>query len=362
MLGALNDGIAKSIVLITDGQAAGSPCTATRPPPRRRRHRRHPHRPDRNRHRQRRERVEPRDLGLPASYYQAGTPGPIDTTKLIGDLGAAVSMPASFTVRRRSARLHRLGAEHQHGHRHARRGHARVDGHAARLRLRHLRLPRHAQRWRRVRLAERGRGHDGTLRHGRHRHRDRAGRRSIDVLPCGGTPIAATTCTGGTLHRSRHAGRDRVLRQHAPPAGTAVVLAGLNAPAPPAGTCPGFASHTTGAQFDIRPLAAGRNAPAHDPARRARQPALVPDRRLHRHQPAVHHGDPVALEPRAERDVRQRWRASGPLVGAPAERPAHRLIPGPRVRARAVHRQPLAARERRRGDRLPRAVRPDSTA
>jgi len=78
---------------------------------------------------------------------------------------------------------------------------------------------------------------------------------SVDVLPCGGTPIAATTCTGAACSASgTQGGTGYTLTAGTPPAGTSLSLAALNTPAPPAGVCAGFASHTSGAEFDIRPL------------------------------------------------------------------------------------------------------------
>jgi hypothetical protein len=78
---------------------------------------------------------------------------------------------------------------------------------------------------------------------------------SINVLPCGATPIASTTCTGAacTVSGSRD-GAQYTLNAGAAPAGTNVTLAGLNTRTLPAGACPGFHAHTTGAEFDIRPL------------------------------------------------------------------------------------------------------------
>jgi hypothetical protein len=79
---------------------------------------------------------------------------------------------------------------------------------------------------------------------------------SVDVLPCGGSLIAATTCTGAACSTSgAQGGTQYTVNAGTAPSGTSVVLSGLNTANPPAGTCPGFASHTTGAEFDVRPLA-----------------------------------------------------------------------------------------------------------
>ncbi len=62
---------------------------------------------------------------------------------------------------------------------------------------------------------------------------------SIDILPCGATPIAATTCTGAACSVSgTQGGTQYAVNVGAPPAGTSVTLANLNAPAPPAGCAP----------------------------------------------------------------------------------------------------------------------------
>ena len=78
---------------------------------------------------------------------------------------------------------------------------------------------------------------------------------SIDVLPCGGTPLATTTCTGAACNTSAtDGGVQYTVNAGSPPAGTQVTLFSLNTPNPPAGVCPGFLSGTQGAEFDIRPL------------------------------------------------------------------------------------------------------------
>ena len=80
---------------------------------------------------------------------------------------------------------------------------------------------------------------------------------SIDVLPCGGTPLATTTCTGTACNTSAtDGGVQYTVNAGSPPAGTQVTLFSLNTPNPPAGVCPGFSSSTQGAEFDIRPLTA----------------------------------------------------------------------------------------------------------
>jgi hypothetical protein len=78
---------------------------------------------------------------------------------------------------------------------------------------------------------------------------------SIDVLPCGATPIAATTCTGAACSVSgTQGGVQYTASAGNPPAGTTLTLSSLNAPAPPAGACAGFSARTQGAEYDVRPL------------------------------------------------------------------------------------------------------------
>ena len=124
-----------------------------------------------------------------------------------------------------------------------------------------------------------------------------------------------TTCTGAACsrraaHRAARSTRSTPGRRRP---GRRSSLRSLNAPAPPAGVCPGFASHTQGAEFDIRPLTTDATLPDGDPARPSLgNQAVVPDRRLPRHEPALHHRDPVALEPHARR------RRSSPAERCPA--------------------------------------------
>ena len=142
-----------------------------------------------------------------SSYYQSGTPGPIDKTKLITDLGAAVAVPTTFTVTETLGRelLRRRAELDRRARSRPAPGSLQWTGTLAGNRERHARLPRDAQRQRRVRAHERD-------RRARCRSPSAAARPrvtppaaiSIDVLPCGGTPIATTTCTGRRVQRQRH--------------------------------------------------------------------------------------------------------------------------------------------------------------
>jgi Mg-chelatase subunit ChlD len=84
---------------------------------------------------------------------------------------------------------------------------------------------------------------------------------SIDVLPCGAAPLATTTCTGSacSVSATTPAGVNYVASIGSPPPGTKVSLATLNTPAPPSGICPGFVPHTDGAELDVRPLSTTAN-------------------------------------------------------------------------------------------------------
>lgn len=77
---------------------------------------------------------------------------------------------------------------------------------------------------------------------------------SIDVLPCGATPIAATTCSGASCSVSgTQGGIQYSASAGTPPAGTSLTLSSLNAP-PPMGVCDNFVARTQGAEYDVRPL------------------------------------------------------------------------------------------------------------
>ncbi|MDX6572089.1 MAG: hypothetical protein QOC86_1245, partial [Gaiellales bacterium] len=78
---------------------------------------------------------------------------------------------------------------------------------------------------------------------------------SVDVLPCGATPIASTTCTGASCSVSGTQGGTQYSASAGnPPAGTSLTLSSLNA-APPTGACgTAFVQRTQGAEYDVRPL------------------------------------------------------------------------------------------------------------
>ena len=181
---------------------------------------------------------------------------------------------------------------------------------------------------------------------------------SIDVLPCGGTPLATTTCTGTACNTSATEGEMRyTVNAGSPPAGTQVSLFSLNTPNPPAGVCPGFLSGTQGAEFDIRPLTTDATFRMVIPqaslgTRQWFQTNVCLGTNL-RFITAV--SSLANLFPDAT--FVRGWLGARSLVGSAAEHPAHRLVPGSRVRARAVHREPVAGLGRQRDHHVPRAVR-----
>jgi len=195
--------------------------------------------------------------GSQPSYYQSGTAAPISKTKLVEDLGALVSLPTTFTL------TQALGSK--------------FSATSPNPSVGSVTTPAGSLVW----TATVTGNQSATLTYRAQRNgTDVFGATtevvsttslvvaggtatvtppaslSIDVLPCGGSLIQETTCTGAACTASGSSGGTQyTLNAGTPPAGTSLVLAGLNAAAPPAGACPGFAAHTTGAQFDIRPLA-----------------------------------------------------------------------------------------------------------
>ena len=76
----------------------------------------------------------------------------------------------------------------------------------------------------------------------------------VDVLPCGGTPLAAVSCEGGACNASgSQGGTNFTVNAGAPTQPTQVFLTGFGT-APPFGVCAGFNNKTNGVQADIRPL------------------------------------------------------------------------------------------------------------
>jgi hypothetical protein len=256
-LAAYASGHTKAMVLITDGQASGAELTAADLAA--------------TTAKTSGVRIVPIGLGTGADvsvtnlsnwataapYYQAGTPGPIDKTKLISDLGAAVAAPASFAV------TETLGSTFSAAPVSSSTGSVTTgagtlqwtgtlgDGQTATLVYRATRNGSNVFSTQNELVSTMGlavTGGTATV--------TPPASISIDVLPCGATPIATTTCTGSTTCTATgsQGGTQYTVNAGTPPAGTSVTLSGLNTPAPPAGACAGFHSHTTGAEFDIRPL------------------------------------------------------------------------------------------------------------
>jgi hypothetical protein len=245
---------AKAMVLITDGQSAGTELSnATTAATTAKGHS---------------ERIVPIGIGgdvtqgnlttwaSDAGSYQSGTTAAIDKTKLLTDLGALVAAPASFTA------TETLGPNFSAVPGVPSTGSAATgpgvlvwsgslaEGQTATLGFTATRNGTNVFATTNEvvgALTLAVSGGSGTV--------TPPGVLSIDILPCGATPIAAKTCTGAACTISgSQGGTQYTADAGASPAGTAVSLSALNAPAPPASLCPGFAAHTTGAEFDVRPL------------------------------------------------------------------------------------------------------------
>jgi von Willebrand factor type A domain len=261
-LAASTTGYAKSIVLVSDGQAAGQELTDSSN--------------SASNARASGIRIVPVGIGTggdvsqanleswasQASYYQAGTPGSIDRTKLVTDLNAAVAVPTSFTVTETlGARFGATPLSNSAGTVTTGPGSLTWSGTLAGAQTATLvfRATRNGtdvfaatnEVVSTLSLAVSGGTATVTP----------PAALSIDVLPCGATPIATTTCTGASCTAAGTApgGVQYTVNAGSPPSGTTVVLAALNTPAPPAGACPGFVPRTRGAQFDIRPLSTSVN-------------------------------------------------------------------------------------------------------
>jgi len=255
-LAAGGTGFAKSMVLISDGQATGSALASATTAA--------------NNAKAAGDRIIPIGLGTgtnvsqanlsgwasQSSYYQSGTPGPISKTKLVTDLGAAVAIPTDFAV------TETLGANFAAAPQSSTTGTVTTaagtlqwagsltGSQTATLVYRATRngsdvFATTNELVSTMTLAVAGGSATVTP----------PASISIDVIPCGATPLAATTCTGATCTASgSQAGVQYAVNAGTPAAGTVVTLNSLNAPAPPAGVCPGFVSRTQGAEYDIRPL------------------------------------------------------------------------------------------------------------
>jgi hypothetical protein len=253
-LQAAPSGDAKAMVLITDGQATGSALTAATNAA--------------TAAKGSGDEIVPIGIGTDVTEdnlttwatqpgsYQSGTPGPIDKTKLISDLGALDSVPTNFTL------AEALGANFSAVPQTPSTGTVTtgpgtlqwtgslVGSQSATLTYRATRNGNQVFSTTNELVSTASltvAGGTGTV--------TPPASISIDVLPCGATPIAATTCSGTACSVSgSQGGVQYTANIGSPPAGTAVSLSSLNSPAPPAGVCPGFTSHTQGAELDVRPL------------------------------------------------------------------------------------------------------------
>lgn len=256
-LSASASGLAKAMVLVTDGQATGSALTNATA--------------EATLAKQNGIRIVPIGIGTGAdvsqtnletwatpatpSSYQSGSPGPISKTKLVADLGAAVAVPVSFTL------TETLGANFAATIPNASTGSVvpgtgtlvwtgtLADNQTATLDFRATRngadvFAVASEVVSTLTLSVTGGTATVTP----------PGSISIDVLPCGGTLLNTTTCTGAQCTSTgTQGGIQYTLNAGTPPAGTTTFLTGLNE-APPAGVCSGFDAKTNGVQFDIRPL------------------------------------------------------------------------------------------------------------
>ncbi len=182
-------------------------------------------------------------------YYQSGSSG-FDATKLVADVGAAVAVPAAFTLTETPGQHFGLsGAGSSAG---PTPGSLQwtgslADGDGVTFDLTATRdgSPLSSVTEEVVSTSALT---GGTIT---------GATKKIDVLPCDSNGLLApkVTCTGtacGTGGTTPN-GVTFSLNAGSPPAGTEVFVAGLTS-APPAGACSGFDGNTNGVQFDIRPL------------------------------------------------------------------------------------------------------------
>ena len=157
-----------------------------------------------------------------SSYYQSGTPGPIDTTKLIADLGAAVATPTDFTLTETlGANFSAAPVSSTTGTVTTGAGSLQWTGELTGTQIATL-----------VYRATRN-GNDvfattnelvstmGLAVAGGTATVTPPASISIDVLPCGGTLLASTTCTGTSCSASgSQGGTQYAVNAGSPPSGT----------------------------------------------------------------------------------------------------------------------------------------------
>ena len=191
-----------------------------------------------------------------SSYYQDGTAAPIDQTKLISDLGAAVSVPTSFALTETPGTNFTLspvsstagtvtsGTTLQWTATLPGTQSATLVFNAVRNGTNVFATTTEVASTLSLLTVS---GGTATI--------TPPAATSVDVLPCGGTPLASTTCTGAACNTSAtQGGVQYAVNAGTPPAGTSLSLSSVNTATPPPGVCAGFASHTQGAELDIRPL------------------------------------------------------------------------------------------------------------
>jgi uncharacterized protein YegL len=188
------------------------------------------------------------------SYYQPGTPGPINKDKLVTNIGAAVAVPASFTLTETLASSFTAsdvsgGTVSGDGKTVTATG-SLDSGDTATLTYTATRNGSDPS----VVTEETVSSSTLTLTDGTGSVTPAS--LSIEVLPCDADELLdQETCTGSTCNAggTTDGGVVYAVNAGAPAAGTEIFVASLTS-TPPAGACPGFDGNTNGVQFDIRPL------------------------------------------------------------------------------------------------------------
>jgi von Willebrand factor type A domain len=256
-LAASSSGFARSLVLVSDGQASGADLTSATNAA--------------TAAKTAGDLIVPFGLGtgtdvsqtnlsswasLPGSY-QSATAGPIDRSKLVADLGAAVATPVAFTV------TEALGAAFAAAPLSTTTG--TVTTAAGSLQWTGT-LTGSQSATLTYRAARNGTdvfspttetvSTLGLVVTGGTAAVTPPASISIGVLPCGGTLLSSTTCTGAQCTATgSQGGQQFSVDAGEPAAGTSVILTGLST-TPPPGACPGFDASTNGVEFDISPLTA----------------------------------------------------------------------------------------------------------
>lgn len=193
-----------------------------------------------------------------ADTYQAGSPGPIDANELVDDLGAAVAVPASFTVVESTVGTHFVASAPN-----VTPGTTVIsapdtltwsgslgEGEVATLTYTVTRDGADLYST----TDEPVSSSTASVTGGTATISPPNGALSLDVLPCGAELLDQETCVGTTCTVSgSQNGVQYTVNAGTPAQATDVFLSALS-DSPPAGGCPGFDTNVNGVQFDIRPL------------------------------------------------------------------------------------------------------------